>query len=146
MARSHSRGKRRHANIGRQRCYVVRAVRGTGASAIEGPPSQPTCFIPTDSFPPSVPTRLAAVADERGISLIWEPSAEPDVAGYVVLRGEASDATLQPLTPTPVPDPRYRDTTVVSGRRYVYAVRAVDGHVPVPNVSDESTRVEETAR
>ena len=93
-----------------------------------------------------MPTRLAAVADERGISLIWEPSAEPDVAGYVVLRGEASDATLQPLTPAPVPDPRYRDTTVVSGRRYVYAVRAVDGHVPVPNVSDESTRVEETAR
>lgn len=130
----------------RRRCYVVRAVRGTGAAAIEGPPSEPACFIPTDAFPPSVPTRLVAVADERGISLIWEPSGDADVAGYVVLRGEPSDATLQPLTPSPVPDPRFRDTTVVSGRRYVYAVRAVDGHLPVPNVSDESTRVEETAR
>ena len=85
-------------------------------------------------------------AEQAGISLIWEPSGDADVAGYVVLRGEPSDATLQPLTPSPVPDPRFRDTTVVSGRRYVYAVRAVDGHLPVPNVSDESTRVEETAR
>lgn len=130
----------------RRRCYVVRAVRGTGAAALEGPPSEPTCFIPTDAFPPSVPTRLVAVADERGISLIWEPSGEADVAGYVVLRGEPGDATLQPLTPVPVADPRFRDTTVVSGRRYVYAVRAVDGHLPVPNVSDESMRVEEAAR
>jgi len=32
-------------------------------------------------FPPAAPARLVAVADEGGISLIWEPNGEPDVAG-----------------------------------------------------------------
>jgi hypothetical protein len=62
------------------------------------------------------------------------------------LRGEASDATLQPLTPTAVIDPRFRDTNVVSGKKYVYAVLAVDSHLPLANISGESNRVEETAR
>jgi hypothetical protein len=86
------------------------------------------------------------VADEGGISLIWEPNGEPDLAGYLVLRGEASDATLQPLTPTTIVEPRFRDTHTSSGKKYVYAVVAVDSHLPVPNVSAESARVEETAR
>ena len=103
-------------------------------------------FIPVDLFPPAPPARVVAVADEGGISLIWEPNAEPDVAGYMVLRGEASDATLQPLTPTPVAEPRFRDTHVSAGKKYVYAVVALDSRLPVANVSAESNRVEETAR
>ena len=130
----------------RERCYVVRAVRGTPPNTIEGDPSPPTCFVPVDVFPPAAPERLAAVADEGGISLIWEPNAEPDVTGYLVLRGDAPDATLQRLTPTPVAEPRYRDTHVTAGKKYVYAVVAVDSRLPVPNVSGESNRVEETAR
>ena len=130
----------------RERCYVVRAVRGTPPDAIEGDPSAPNCFIPVDMFPPAAPARLVAVADAGGISLIWEPNAEPDVIGYLVLRAEASDATLQPLTPTPVAEPRFRDTHVTAGKKYVYAVLALDSRVPLPNVSAESSRVEETAR
>jgi predicted small lipoprotein YifL len=130
----------------RERCYVVRAVRGTPPDAIEGDPSAPNCFIPVDIFPPAAPARLVAVADAGGISLIWEPNAEPDVIGYLVLRAEASDATLQPLTPTPVAEPRFRDTHVTAGKKYVYAVLALDSRVPLPNVSAESSRVEETAR
>ena len=76
------------------------------------------------------PYRLVAVADEGGISLIWEPNGEPDLAGYLVLRGEPSDATLQPLTPTPVTEARFRDTHVTAGKRYVYAVVAVDSRLP----------------
>jgi hypothetical protein len=130
----------------RERCYVVRAVRGIPPNAIEGDPSPPDCFIPVDVFPPAPPARLVAVADEGGISLIWEPNAEPDVTGYMVLRGEATDATLQPLTPTPVAEPRFRDTHVTSGKKYVYAVIALDARLPAANVSGESNRVEETAR
>jgi hypothetical protein len=130
----------------RERCYVVRAVRGTPPDAIEGDPSAPNCFIPVDTFPPAAPARLVTVADAGGISLIWEPNAEPDVIGYLVLRAEASDATLQPLTPTPVAEPRFRDTHVTAGKKYVYAVLALDSRVPLPNVSAESSRVEETAR
>jgi len=130
----------------RERCYVVRPVRGTPPNAVEGDPSPPNCFIPVDLFAPAPPQRLVAVADEGGISLIWEPNAEPDVVGYMVLRGEATDATLQPLTPTPVAEPRFRDTHVAAGKKYVYAVVALDARVPVANVSGESNRVEETAR
>jgi len=130
----------------REQCYTVRAVRGTPPNVVEGDPSMPNCFIPVDVFPPAAPIRLVAVADEGGISLIWEPNPEPDVAGYLVLRGEASDATLQPLTTTPVSEARFRDTHVSAGKKYVYAVVAVDSRLPFANISAESNRVEETAR
>jgi len=130
----------------RERCYIVRAVRGTPPNAVEGDASMSNCFIPVDVFPPAAPARLVAVADEGGISLIWEPNAEPDVAGYLVLRGEPTDARLQPLTPTPVTEARFRDTHVSTGKKYVYAVVALDSRLPFGNISAESDRVEETAR
>jgi len=132
--------------LDRGRCYVVRAIRGTLPNVIEGDASAPACVTPTDIFPPAAPNRLVAVTDEGGISLIWEPNGEPDLDGYLVLRGEATDATLQPLTPAPIAEPRFRDTHVTAGNKYVYAVVAVDAHLPVPNISAESNRVEETAR
>ena len=130
----------------RERCYIVRAVRGMPPNTVEGDASTPSCFIPVDMFPPAPPVRLVAVADEGGISLIWEPNSEPDVAGYLVLRGDPTDATLQPLTPTPVTEARFRDTHVSAGKKYVYAVVALDSRLPFGNISAESNRVEETAR
>jgi hypothetical protein len=41
---------------------------------------------------------------------------------------------------------QFTDTTVMPGTRYVYAVVAVDSRLPVPNISGESERIEETAR
>jgi hypothetical protein len=132
--------------FGRQRCYVVRAVRGSAPNVIEGPPSAPACITPVDTFPPAPPAGLVAVAAEGSISLIWEPGSEPDLAGYVVLRGEPGDATLQPLTEMPITEARYIDSRVTAGRRYVYAVVAVDNAQPVANRSAASERIEETAR
>jgi hypothetical protein len=125
----------------RRTCYTVRAVR----AGAEGPASEPRCLTPVDRFAPAPPQLLAAVATANGINLIWAPNSEPDVAGYLVLRGVPGDATLQTLTPTPIAEARYTDTAVMPGTRYVYAVRAVDSQ-PAPNVSVESERVEETAR
>jgi hypothetical protein len=130
----------------RERCYVVRAVRGVGPEAVESPASERRCVTPVDVFPPAPPTSVSAVPGEGAISLIWEPSADLDVAGYVVLRGDTANATLLPLTVAPVPGTQFTDTTVMPGRTYVYAVVAVDARVPVPNVSAESARIEETAR
>jgi len=132
---------------GRQRCYVVRAVRGDAAQAVEGLPSEPPiCVVPLDDFPPEPPTRLSAATSEGEIRLTWEPNAEPDIAGYLVLRGEAGDATLTPVTDTVVTEARFTDRSVRPGVRYVYAVQAIDTRLPRPNVSLESERVEETAR
>lgn len=129
-------------NFGRARCYTVRAQRG----ALMSEPSPPACFTPIDVFPPAAPAGLAAVPSEGGISLIWEPNAELDLGGYLVLRREAGDATLRQLTDTPIGDARYRDATVQPGTRYMYSVVAVDTQLPLPNVSAPSELVEETAR
>jgi len=131
---------------GRERCYVVRAVRGDGAQMVEGIPSAPACVVPVDDFAPEPPRNLSAVAGDGSITLIWEPNAEPDVAGYLVLRGEAGDATLTPVTDTVITETRFTDRTVQPGVRYVYAVQAIDSRLPRPNVSGESARVEESAR
>lgn len=131
---------------GRRRCYTVRAVRGDGARAVEGEASMPVCVKPTDDFPPGTPVGLSTTSDAGAISLSWEPNTEADLAGYVVLRGEAGDATLTPLTGEVITESRFVDRTVRAGVRYVYAVTAIDTHLPTPNVSAESARVEETAR
>ena len=130
------------AAFGRTHCYAVRAQRGTVMS--EATP--PTCITPIDIFPPAPPAGLAAVPSEGGISLIWEPNAELDLGGYLVLRGEPGGATLRQLTLAPVAETRYRDTDVQPGAQYIYSVVAVDRQLPLPNTSLESERVTETAR
>jgi hypothetical protein len=121
-------------------------VRGIGAQLVEGNPSEPVCVVPTDDVAPEPPSGLTSEISEGAIALIWVPNAEPDVAGYLVLPGEAGDATLTPLTDTVVTEARYTDRTVKPGVRYVYAVQAIDTRLPRPNVSVESARVEATAR
>jgi hypothetical protein len=128
--------------FGRTHCYSVRAQRGVVMS--EATPR--TCLTPVDIFPPAPPAGLAAAPSEGGISLIWEPGAELDLAGYLVLRREPGDATLRQLTPAPIPETRFRDTGVQPGRQYIYSVVAVDNRLPLPNTSLESERVAETAR
>jgi hypothetical protein len=130
----------------RERCYTVRASRGVGAASVESEASPRVCIRPIDIFPPAAPPQPATVTADGVISLIWEPVAAADLGGYVVLRGEPGDATLQPLTPAPIAEASYRDTTVTPGKRYFYAVAAVDDRVPVGNVSALSPTVEETAR
>jgi hypothetical protein len=130
----------------RQRCYLVRAVRGAGPDIVESDPSERFCFTPVDTVPPEVPAGLVAEPDPGAISLIWDPNIEEDLAGYLVLRGAPGDATLTSLTDTPIAISRFVDRTVVPGTRYVYAVVAVDSRVPLGNTSAESTRIEVTAQ
>jgi hypothetical protein len=129
--------------FGTQRCYVVRTHETRGMFVLESEASEPACVTPVDTFAPAAPQNPFLVASEGAISLIWDPNDEPDLAGYLVLRGEAPGETLQALTPAPIPETTYRDTTVAGGVAYVYAVVAVDrtGNVGVP-----SNRVEERGR
>jgi hypothetical protein len=129
--------------LGRERCFVVRAVDVIDGVHVRGPASPMECASFADTFAPDGPSELVAVAVAGGINLIWEPSPSSDVAGYLVLRGEAGSDTLTPLSEKPVTTPSYRDEAVTSGTRYVYAVVAVDR---AGNRSAESNRVEETAR
>jgi fibronectin type 3 domain-containing protein len=130
---------------GREQCFVVRTVQAIDKVTLESVPSAPGCLTPLDKFPPAAPSGLRAVAEDGAVSLVWDRSAEADLGGYLVLRGEAPGDTLQPLTPEPVKDATYRDVTVKPGVRYVYAVVAVDNATP-RNSSAPSAREEVTGR
>lgn len=123
--------------FGVQRCYAVRSFETFRSATVRSASSPSTCVTFVDTFPPSVPTGLTAVATEGAVSLIWEPSPEKDVAGYLILRARASDETLQPLTLEPIAGRTYRDTGVEASVRYRYAVQALDRVMP-PNMSAPS--------
>jgi hypothetical protein len=131
--------------FGAERCFEVRPVDRVFGSVVIGPASPRTCVTAADTFPPAAPKNLAAIAGAGVINLIWDPNTESDLAGYIVLRGEAPGDTLQAITPQPVTVTSYRDDNVRAGTRYVYVVVAVDRAAP-QNVSPQSNRAEETAR
>lgn len=137
--------ERQGVEFGKEECFVVRAVTMAGVVSIESAPSERACVTPTDIFPPAAPRNLSGAPGSGFISLIWDANTEGDLAGYLVLRGEAPGDTLQPLTPAPIKETTFRDTTVKPGARYVYVIVAVDTATPA-NTSAQSNRVEETAR
>jgi hypothetical protein len=131
--------------FGKRRCYEVRSVRIAGGVQVESTGSEPVCLTLTDTFPPAAPKSLGSVPNEGAINLFWDPNTETDLAGYLVLRAEAPDEKLTPLTPAPIHETSYRDTSVKPGVTYTYAIVAVD-NAPEPNKSAQSNLVSEVAR
>jgi hypothetical protein len=128
---------------GEERCYVVRTVETVGGLTIESDAAAAPCAKLIDTFAPAVPKDVKAIPSEGAINLIWEPNTEKDLGGYIVMRGGAApDAPLEPITPSPIQEPSFKDT-VPAGVQYAYAVKAVD---KAGNVSAPSARVIENAR
>jgi hypothetical protein len=128
--------------FGAERCFAVRTVATMGPLSVESDEAAPSCVSLKDTFPPAAPKGLSGVASEGTISLIWDANSEKDLAGYLVLRGEAPGETMAPITPTPIQATNFNDT-VPAGVRYVYAIVAVD---TAGNKSALSNRFEEAAR
>lgn len=137
--------ERAGVTFGTEECFALRAVQKIGAVSLESTPSAQVCVTPRDTFAPAAPKGLSIVAATGTMNLGWDANTESDLAGYLILRGEAPGDTLQPLTPAPITATSYEDKTVKPGVRYVYAIVAVDKASP-PNRSAPSARVEETAR
>ena len=131
--------------FGAPRCYGVRRVALVSGAVVESPLTRAVCVTPIDTFPPAAPKQLATVSDDKGVNLVWEANTERDLAGYLVLRGEAPAETLTQLTPETIRDTAFRDTTVQQGHAYIYAIVAVDNAAP-PNRSQESNRETEVIR
>ena len=68
----------------------------------KGSRRRPQCVTPRDQFAPAAPRGLAAVPTAGQISLIWDANTEKDLAGYLVLRGDAPDGPLAAITPAPI--------------------------------------------
>lgn len=129
--------------FGARRCFVVRTREERNGIVLESEASPARCVTPVDTFAPAAPQNLSSVSSQGTISLIWDANGEADLAGYLVLRGEAPGETLQALTAAPIPETTYRDPTVASGVAYVYAVVAVDS---AGNRSEPSNQVQERGR
>ncbi|HYM79536.1 MAG TPA: hypothetical protein VE377_26405 [Candidatus Dormibacteraeota bacterium] len=96
---------------------------------VEGADSPEVKVFADDVFPPAVPSALQAVFSGPGqqpfIDLVWAPVSDVDLAGYNIYRHEEGATPLK-LNTELVKTPAYRDANVVSGKKYVYSVSAVD--------------------
>lgn len=137
------------ANIEWQKTYsyhaeTVTQIRRAGHSPVdvEGDDTAEIKVFADDVFPPAVPSELQAVFSGPGqkafIDLVWAPVMDADLAGYNVYRREEG-TTLVKLNSELIKAPAYRDTDVVSHKRYFYSVSAVDAR------GNESARSEEAS-
>jgi len=122
---------------------VVRITVDGQTVELAGPLSDPIRVEAIDTFPPAVPTGLAAVATAAdsaaglSIDLSWLPIAEADLAGYAVYRREGDGAWSRISPQQPVVGPGFHDPHVQPGHTYRYAVTAID------QLGHESARSEE---
>ena len=93
-----------------------------------------------DRYPPPPVTELVALAEQGQVRLIWTGSDAGDLAGYRIYRREGGD--LRRLNVEPVATTEFTDTSVASGRTYVYRVVAIDktGNESTPQEVPATTR------
>lgn len=126
----------RKAAYGTTYRYVVQAQR----EKVESEPSAQVSITPRDTFPPATPTGLAAAAGTSTIELTWLRNTESDFKEYRVYRA-TGDGAFEMIAGG-LSAPAYSDTKIESGKRYRYAVAAVD---QVGNVSGRCAPVEAAA-
>ncbi|MBD3241933.1 MAG: hypothetical protein GF331_15190 [Chitinivibrionales bacterium] len=112
--------------LGHQYYYAVSAIDHAGN---ESERTARISAFPTDATPPSAPKAPRAEYAEEKVTLSWSPSADEDIAGYRLLRGPSEEHTVS-LNAELLADTQFVDTGgangFVPGRRYYYAVVAVD--------------------
>ena len=89
-------------------------------------------ITPVDTFPPAVPAGLTAVAGANAIELAWERNTESDFASYYIYR--SVDGGAFERVAGSIETPTYSDRAVEAGKKYTYAVTAID------NTGNESAR------
>lgn len=112
--------------FGVERCFVVRGVVRRGAVSTGSATDGPRCVTPKDTYGPPAPTELVSVLAPEAVTLVWNAVTASDLAGYIVLRVTGNSETVEELTPKPITQLQFPDTTARTGQRYVYYVVAVD--------------------
>ena len=115
--------------------YWVRGLNGEAQSEYAGPVSVKA----ENRFPPSVPSGVSASAGLQTIELAWDRNTEPDFKSYRVYR-TVGDAPFELVADVEIPG--FSDNKIESGKRYRYAVSAID---QAGNESEKSAAVDVTA-
>jgi fibronectin type 3 domain-containing protein len=105
----------------------------------ESLPSEVVPITPIDTFAPSVPAGVTALAGPDSIEVSWQRSPESDVQGYYVYR--STDGAPFERQGTLVPLPAYSDRKLEHGKTYRYEISAIDKK---NNESDKSAPAEAT--
>jgi hypothetical protein len=127
--------------LGASYVYSVRPVVEAPSGSVEGDDSQPLEVTNADTYPPKAPAEVTAIGSGQGISLVWLPNTESDLAGYWVYRS-GPDRKFQPLRDQLLTTASIIDKSVEKGQTYFYRVKAVDLK---GNESDFSEEVGDTA-
>ncbi len=106
--------------------YSVRASLTESSPFMESDDSGVVEVRAEDTFPPAVPTGLVSIGAEDFISLTWDENRDEDLDGYRVWRKMEGEDEFVLLTPQPIRENAYNDTTAEKNRRYYYAVTATD--------------------
>jgi fibronectin type 3 domain-containing protein len=80
---------------------------------------------PTDEAPILPPENLTASASGESVTLNWNPSPHPRLAGYTVYRVQMDTHDQVKLTVGPIQTTTYTDDSVRRGVAYEYQVTAV---------------------
>ena len=111
--------------FGKRYTYLVQGLVDLGNSKhAESDLSAEASVVPRDIFPPVAPKGLQASNAPNSIELNWERNTEGDLNGYRVYRAEGN-AALEKIADVSVV-PSYSDRKVEHGKRYHYAITAVD--------------------
>jgi hypothetical protein len=106
--------------------YKIRAVRRLGGDLLESADSPALTVTPVDLTPPPPIINVVAVPTPQGVTLRWDDSAAPDLAGYRVYRRVPGEARYLRLTPKLLTKPYFVDDQAGRGRTYYYVITAVD--------------------
>lgn len=111
---------------GERYSYVVRTLRQSGTDVIESESSPEVSAMPEDRTAPAPPIISIISQTPEGVMVIWEPSQEPDLAGYRVYRRKQGETSLRQISPLITGETRFVDSSITPGESYYYAVTAVD--------------------
>jgi len=106
--------------------YFIRASATEESPFWESSDSEIIEVLAKDSFPPEAPSGLVSMTGENFIAMSWDANQEEDLYGYRVWRREESQKDYVLLTPQPIRENVYNDSTVEKNKRYYYAITAQD--------------------